>query len=102
MGKEGSYRQVLLAIVICFFILALPAFLRCTNSPGTKFTPSDLFFENPDQEGRQPDGCKSEIKVFRPTGLSISFLPEAGLSQRSPDLFRRPLSLRQETSVLRC
>jgi hypothetical protein len=104
LSMQEKFRriQVPLVIVICFFILALPAYHRCTNFPGTKFTPSGLFFENPDQEYGLPDCGKSELKTFGTTALFTIFLPGTGPSEQSSHLFSRSLSLRQETPVLRC
>jgi hypothetical protein len=88
-------------IAICFSILAIPAYLRCTRLSQTKFVSSDLSFENPDQEEGLPDGEK-ELKVFGPTAFFTLFLLGTNLSEQSSHLFSRALSLRQSTFVLRC
>ena len=100
--KKGFKRiQILLAITISLFILALPACLRCTQLSQTKLVASDLSFENPDQEEGLPDNEK-ELKVYGPSTLLIMFLLGINLFEQPSHLFPRSLSLRQKTSVLRC
>ena len=83
------------------FILALPAYLRCTNLSETKFASSDLGFENPGQENGLPDNG-NELKVLGPTAFFTTFLLSTILFERSSHLFSQALSLRQKTFVLRC
>ncbi len=102
MKKRSKIIQILLVIVICFFISALPAYLGCTNFSGIKFASSDLFFENPNQENGLPDSGKNELKVFGATAFFTMFLLGINLSEQSSHLHFRGLSLRHKTSVLRC
>ena len=100
--KERFKRiQIYLIIAISLFILAFPAYLRCTRLSQTKFVSSDLSFENPDQEEGLPDNEK-ESKGYGPSTLLIRFLWDANLFEQSSHLLPRSLSLRQKTSVLRC
>lgn len=100
--KERFKRiQIFLVITISLFILALPAYLRCTMLSQAKFISSDLSFENPDQEEGLPDNGKGS-KVLGPTALFIIFPLGANLFEQSSHLFSHTLSLRQRTFVLRC
>jgi len=101
MKKGFENRQIFLAIAISLFILALPAYLRCTNLSETKFISFDLSFENPDQKDGPLDN-ENELKGFGPTAFSIIFLLGTNLFERSSHLFSQALSLRQKTFVLRC
>jgi hypothetical protein len=101
MKKRFKRIQIFLVIAISLFILAFPAYLRCTKLSQTKFVSSDLSFENPDQEEGVPDNEK-ELKVCGPSTLLIMFLLGINLFGQSSHLFPRSLSLRQKTSVLRC
>jgi flagellar basal body-associated protein FliL len=101
MKKRFKSIQIFLVIAISLFILALPAYLRCTNLSQTKSVSSDLSFENPDQEEALPDNEK-QLKVFGPTAFFTTFLLSTNLFDRSSHLFSQALSLRQKTFVLRC
>jgi hypothetical protein len=100
--KERFKRiQIFLVIAISLFILAFPAYLRCTMLSQAKFISSDLSFENPNQEEGLPDNEK-ELKGYGPSTLLITFLWDANLFEQSSYLFSHTLSLRQKTFVLRC
>jgi hypothetical protein len=101
MKKRLKIIQIFLVIPISLFILALPAYLRCTNLSATKFASSDLGFENPDQENGLPDN-ENELKVFRPAAFFTIFLLGTNLSEQSSHFFSQTLSLCQKTFVLRC
>ncbi len=101
MKKRFKRIQIFLVIAISLFILALPAYLRCTKLSQTKFVSSDLSFENPDQEEGLPDNEK-ELKVYGPSTLLIIFLLGTNLFEQSSQLFSQAPSLRQKTFVLRC
>jgi hypothetical protein len=101
MEKRFKRIHIFLVIAICFSILAIPAYLRCTQLSQTKFVSSDLSFENPDQEEGLPDSGK-ELKVFGPTAFFTLFLLGINLSEQSSHLFSPALSLRQGAFVLRC
>jgi hypothetical protein len=100
--KKGMKRiQILLGIAISLFILALPAYLRCTQPSQSKFISSDLSFEDSGQEEGLPDSEK-ELKVFGSSGLLIIFDLGTNLFEQSFHLFSQRVSLHQETFVLRC
>ena len=100
--KERFKRiQIFLVIAISLFILAFPAYLRCTMLSQAKFISSDLSFENQNQEEGLPDNEKG-LKVLGPTAFLIIFPLDANLFEQSSHLFPRSPSLRQKTSVLRC
>jgi hypothetical protein len=101
MEKRFRGMKILLVIAISLFILALPAYLRCTNLSEIKFVSSDLSFENPDQENGLPDD-ENELKVFVPTAFFTVFLMGTNLFEQSSHLFSQALSLCQKTLVLRC
>ena len=101
MGERFKSIQILLAIAISLFILAFPAYLRCTQLSQFKFISSDLGFENPVQEERVPDNQK-ELKVYGPVTLSIIFLLGTNLLELSSHFFPQALPLRQGIVVLRC
>jgi flagellar basal body-associated protein FliL len=101
MKKRFKSIQIFLVIAISLFILALPAYLRCTNLSETKFASSELGFENSGQENGLPDNA-NELKVFGPTAFFTTFLLSTNLFVRSSHLFSQALSLRQKTFVLRC
>lgn len=101
MEKKFQGIQIFQVIAISLFILALPAYLRCTQLSQTKFVSSDLSFENQDQKEGLPDNDK-ELKVYGPSTLLIIFLLGINLSEQSSHLFPRSLSLCQKTFVLRC
>jgi hypothetical protein len=100
MKKRLKRIQIFLAIAISLFILAFPAYLRCTQLSQTKFISSDLSFENPDQEEGLPDSEK-ELKVYGSSATLIIFHLGTNLFEQSR-LFSQTLSLRQKTFVLRC
>jgi hypothetical protein len=101
MKKRFKRIQIFLALTISLFILAFPAYLRCTQLSQTKFVSSDLSFENLDQEEGLPDNEK-ELKVFGPTAFLVIFVSGTNLFEQSLHLFSHTLSLRHKTSVLRC
>ena len=101
MRKRFKGIEILLAIAISLFILALPAYLRCTKLSQTKFISSDLSFENPDQEEGLPNNEK-ELKVYGPSAFLITFLLGSNLFEQSSHLFPRSLSFSQKAFVLRC
>jgi len=101
MKKRLKSIQVVLAIAISLFILALPACHRCTNFSKTKFVSFDLSFENPEQENGLPDN-ENELKVFGPTAFFTTFLLSINLFEEPSRLFSRAISLLQENSVLLC
>jgi len=90
-----------LGIAISLFILAPPAYLRCTQLSQSKFVSSDLSFENPGQEEGLPDREK-ELKVYGSSALLITFDLSTNLFEHSFYLFSQTFSLRQKTFVLRC
>jgi hypothetical protein len=101
MKKRFKRIQIFLVIVVSLFILALPAYLRCTQLSQTKFVSSDLSLENPDQAEGLPDNEK-ELKVYGPSTLLTMFLLGVNLFEQSSYLFSQALSLRQRIVVLRC
>jgi len=101
MKKRFKSIQIFLVIAISLFILALPAYFRCTSFSETKFVSCDLSFENPDQEGGLPDN-ENELKVFGPTAFFTIFLLGTNLFEQSSPLFSQALSLCQKTFILRC
>jgi len=94
--------QILLIIGICFSILVLPSYFRCTNASTTRFSSSDLFFENPDQENGLPDTSEKELKVFGPTSFVSVSLLGTRFSKQSSCFLSPGLTIHPETSVLRC
>jgi hypothetical protein len=101
MKKRFKRIQIFLIIAISLFIVAFPAYLRCTKLSQTKFVSSDLSFENPGQEEGLPDNEK-ELKIYGPSTLLIIFLLGTNLFEQSSQLFSQTSSLRQKTFVLRC
>ena len=101
MKKRFERIRFFLVIAISLFILALPAYLRCTNLTETKFASSDIGFENPDQEEGLPNN-ENELKVFGPTAVFTTFLLVTNLFEQSSQLFSQAPFLRQKTFVLRC
>ncbi len=102
MKRRFKGIQILLAITISLFILALPAYLRCTYLSQTKFVSSDLGFENPDQEEELPDHEKESKKAYGPSAFPIRFLLGSNLFEQSSYLFPKAPSLHQGIAVLRC
>jgi len=101
MKKRLKGIQIFLVIAISFFILALPAYLRCTRLSQSKFLSSDLRFEDPGQEERLPDSEK-ELKVHGSGALLIIFDLGTNLFEQTFHLFSRGLPLHQKTFILRC
>jgi len=101
MKKRFKGIQIFLVIPISFFILALPAYLRCTQLSQTKFVSSDLSFENSDHEEGLPDN-EEELRVYGPSVCFIIFLLGINLFEQSSYLSPRSLLLRQRIVVLRC
>jgi hypothetical protein len=100
MKKRLKRIQIFLGIAISLFILALPAYLRCTQLSQSKFVSSDLSFEDSGQEEGLPDSEK-ELKVYGSSALLIIFDLGTNLFEQSFHLFSQTLSPHQ-TSVLRC
>ncbi len=101
MKKRLKGVQIVLVVAISLFILAFPAYLRCTQLSQIKFVSSDLGFENPAQEDGVPDNEK-KLKVCGPITLLIIFLLRTNPFELSFHFFLRALSLRQRIIVLRC
>jgi hypothetical protein len=101
MKKRLKRIQIFLGIAISLFILALPAYLRCTQLSQSKFVSSDLSFEDSGQEEGLPDSEK-ELKVYGSSALLIIFDLGTNLFEQSFHLFSQTLSLHQKTFVLRC
>jgi hypothetical protein len=101
MKKRFKGIQFFLVIATSLFILALPAYLRCTQLPPIKSVSSDLSFENPNQEEGLPDNEK-ELKVYGPSTLLIIFPLDTDLFELSFRLFPQVHSLHQRIVVLRC
>lgn len=101
MKKRFKTPQMFLVIAISFFVLTLPAHLRCTKSSEANFVSSDLSFENPDQQNELSD-YENELEVFGPSAFCIIFLPGTNLSEQSCHFFPQALSLSQKTLILRC
>jgi len=101
MKKRLKGTQIFLVVAISLFILAFPAYLRCTHLSQIKFVSSDLGFENPAQEEGVPDNEK-ELKVYGPITLFIIFLLGTNLFQLPFHFFPQALSFRQRIVVLRC
>ena len=101
MKKRFKGLQIILVISISLFILAFPAYFRCTKLWQIKFISSDLSFENPSQEEGLPNNDK-ELKACGPNAFFSIFFFGTGLFQRSWDLFSGALSLHQKDFVLRC
>ncbi len=93
--------RIFLSIAIPFFILALPAYLRCTQLLQFRFVSPDLTFERQGQEEGLPDSEK-ELKVFASNALLIIFDLSTNPLEHSFHLFSQPFSLHQKTFVLRC
>jgi len=101
MKKRFKGIQFFLVIAISLFILALPAYLRCTQLAPIKSVSSDLSFENPNQEEELPDNEK-ELKVYGPSASLVISLLGTNLLELPFHLFPQALSLRQRIVVLRC
>jgi len=101
MKKRFRGIQIFLVTAISLFILALPAYQRCTQLSQTKFVSSDLSFENPDQEEGLPDNEK-ELKVYGPSTILIILLCGINFFERSSHLFFQIIPLGQRIVVLRC
>ncbi len=101
MEKRFKGMRIFVIIAISLFILALPAYLRCTRLSQIKFVSSDLGFENPVQEEGMPDPQK-ELKVYGRMILLIIFLLGANLFELCFHLFSQTVSFHQRIVVLRC
>jgi len=101
MKRNFKRIQIFLVIPISLFILAHPAYLRCTQLSQTKFVSSDLSFENPDQEERLPDNEKELRGYGSSTGLII-FGMGTNLFEQPSHLCFQTLPLHQRIVVLRC
>ena len=93
--------QILLVVVVSFFILFFPAYFHYAHLSEITFFSTDLSFENPDQndqiQEQQHGSASFSLSVF-PTLL----LPEANPFTQFYDFFSSALSLGQKTSLLRC
>jgi len=101
MKKRFNSIQIFLVIAISLFILAFPAYLRCTQLSQSKFVSSDLSFEDSGQEEGLPDSEK-ELKVYGSSPLLIISDLATSLFEQSSYLFPQVLSLCQGIVVLRC
>jgi len=101
MKKRFGWVEIFPVIVISVFILTQLACLCWAKLSQTKFTPSDLSFENPDQEDRLPDNEK-ELKMYGPSTLFMMFLLAITLFNQPFYLSCQALSFRQRIGVLRC
>ncbi len=101
MKQRSRSIQVFLVIPISLFVLALPAYLRCSNLSEIKFVSYELSFETPDQENELA-GNENELKTFGPTAFFSIFLLGTSFFEQVRHLFSQAFSLRQNTFVLRC
>jgi hypothetical protein len=101
MKQRSKSIQVFLIIPISLIVLALPAYLRCSNLPEIKFFSYELGFETPDQENELA-GNENELKIFGPSAFFTTFLPDTHFFEQYSHLFLQVISLRQNTLVLRC
>ena len=101
MKKRFKSIRIFLVIAISLFILAVPAYLRCTHLLQTKFVSSDLAFENVDQEEGLPDSEK-ELKIYGPGAFLNTFVLGSNPFEQSSHLFFEALSLPRRIIVLRC
>ena len=101
MKKRFSAIQVFLAIAISLFILTFPAYRRFNKLSHTKFVRTVLSFEHPGQKEESSKENK-ESKGLGPTAFFTLFLPGINLLDRFSRLFCLPISLYQETLILRC
>jgi hypothetical protein len=93
--------QILLVIVISFFILFFPAYFRYTHLSEIPLFSTDLSFENPDQDDQlqeQQHGSASFLLSVFPTLLP----PKVNPFTQFCHFFSSALSLDQKTSLLRC
>jgi hypothetical protein len=101
MKKRFNAIQVFLAIAISLFILAFPTYRRINKLSHIKFVRTVLSFEHPGQTEESSKENK-ESKGFGLTAFLIVFLPGIKLLGRFSRLFCLPISLHQETLILRC
>ena len=101
MKKRFEGIQILLVIGMSLFILALPAYLRCTSLSETKFISFDLSFENPDQKDGPLDN-ENGLKAFGPPAFFAILLLGTNLFEQFSHLFSAILSLHQKVLTLRC
>jgi hypothetical protein len=101
MKRRFKSIHIFLVIPISLFVLALPAFLRCSNLSETKFVSSELSFETPDQENELA-GNENELKIFGPSAFFTTFLLDTKFFEQYCHLFSQVISLRRNTLVLRC
>ncbi len=91
-----------LPIAISFFILVFPVYLFCSYFAETNVFPTDLGFENPDQDNQfvnqQQDGSKAFTLTFFPSG----FLSNVYVLKHPPHFFSQISPLNQENLILRC
>jgi hypothetical protein len=98
--KSGSI-QILLVIVISFFILFFPAYFRYTHLSEITIFSTDLSFEIPDQDDQLQDQQHGSAS-FLQSVFSTPLLPEANPFTRFCHFFSSAPSLGQKTSILRC
>jgi len=101
MKKRFTAVHVFLAIAISFFILAFPTYRRINKLSYIKFVRTALSFEHQGQT-EESSKEKKESKGFGLTAFLIVFFPGIKLLDRFSRLFCLPVSLHQETLILRC
>ncbi len=94
--------QTFLPIAISLFILVFPFYPRCSYFEEVNAFPTDLGFENPDQDdqfiGYQQNGSKAFALNFLASGFHL----EADVWRYPPYFFTQTTSLDQEDLILRC
>jgi hypothetical protein len=101
MRKKFESMQFFVVIAISLFILAVPAYFRCTSLSEARFVSFDLSFENPDQKDGSL-GNENGWKVFAPAAFFMVFLLGTNLFERICHLFLEAFPLLQKAFVLRC
>jgi hypothetical protein len=93
--------QIFLIITASAFILALPAYARCSNSLGIRLLSTDLSFENPDQT--DIFSCQHhQSKAFVSSIFTVKLLPGTILFDQIACFWFSASSLDQDVLSLRC
>jgi len=98
---ESRSIQILLGIVISFFLLFFPASFCYIDLSEITLVSTDLNFENPDQDDQLQD------HQYGSSSISLSVFPTQFLAETNPltqfcHFFPLAPSLDQKTSILRC
>ena len=93
--------HVFFILVVSFFVLGFPAYFHSWISVGTDVHPTDLSFENPDED-HLPTDHPNELKIAATGGWTRVFFLNGNTSEELAAIPSTRPALDKKTPTLRC